>query len=408
MIELKSSPKVYCGQTERSKTPEETLRVIEPLTAEAGITRVADITDLDRIGIPVYSCIRPTAADGAISVYNGKGGTVAEARVAGIMEGIERYSAEALPRDLLGISYDRLRVTEDALDPRDLILPKITDASADYPWTDAWDLISQRTIKVPLCAVIHPNPHYLPGLFRSSSNGIASGNSMEEAIFYALTEVIERDSWSLVEATRQTGTAITDLTGAAAEMLAKFTAAGVEVTLKDITSDIGIPTIAAVADDVTLKDPRLLTIGMGTHTNPEIAVIRALSEVAQSRATQIHGAREDATIAQFREMMGYDRVKRMNAYWFDKSTQKPFSEIQGCATPDFLTDIQEICARLTAAGLDRVLVADLTDPELKVPVVRVIIPGLECFTIDNDRRGRRCMDAERRRLSRAKSSTGKR
>ena len=402
MIELKPSPKVYCGQTERSKTPEETLRVIEPLIPEAGITRVAEITDLDRIGIPVYSCIRPTAADGAISVYNGKGGTVAEARVAGIMEGIERYSAEAIPRDLAGISYDRLRITEDAVDPRDLIMPRSTDASMDLPWVDAWDIISESPVKVPLCAVIHPNPHYLPALFRSSSNGIASGNTMEEAVFYALTEVIERDSWSLVETTRKTGTAITDLTGPAAEMLEKFTAAGVVVTLKDITSDIGVPTIAAVADDVTLKDPRLLTIGIGTHTNPEISAIRALSEVAQSRATQIHGAREDATIAQFREMMGYDRVKRMNAYWFDNSETKPFSAVTGCATSDFLTDIQEICFRLQAVGLDRVLVTDLTDPELKIPVVRVIVPGLECFTIDNERRGKRCIDAERRRLHRPK------
>lgn len=404
MIELQPSPKTYCGQTERSKTPEETLAFIEPLTKIAGITRVADITDLDRIKIPVYSCIRPTAADGAISVYNGKGGTEAEARVAGIMEGIERYSAEAMPRDLTLVSYDMLSLTEDALNPVDLILPKNIDPHAELPWVDAWDITNNRSIKVPLCAVMHPNPHYMPSLFRSSSNGIASGNTREEAIFYALTELIERDAWSLVETTRITGPAITGLTGAAAEVLAKFTAAGVEVTLKDITSDIGIPTIAAVADDVTLKDPRLLTIGMGTHTNPEIAVIRALSEVAQSRATQIHGAREDATIAAFREMMGYDRVKRMNAYWFRVEETRDFSEIPGCATSDFRTDILAIIDRLRAAGLDRVLVVDLTDPELGVPVVRVVVPGLECFTIDNERRGKRCLDAERRRLHRSKSS----
>ncbi|HJK48116.1 MAG TPA: YcaO-like family protein, partial [Methanocorpusculum sp.] len=173
MIELQPSPKTYCGQTERSKTPEETLAFIEPLTKIAGITRVADITDLDRIKIPVYSCIRPTAADGAISVYNGKGGTEAEARVAGIMEGIERYSAEAMPRDLTLVSYDMLSLTEDALNPVDLILPKNIDPHAELPWVDAWDITNNRSIKVPLCAVMHPNPLYMPSLFRSSSNGIA-------------------------------------------------------------------------------------------------------------------------------------------------------------------------------------------------------------------------------------------
>ena len=405
MIELHSSPKVYRGWTERSCTPEETLKRIEQFVPDAGITRVADITDLDRIGIPVYSCIRPAAAEGAISVYNGKGGTEAEAKVAGIMEGIERYSAEAVPRDLAPYSYADMRLRgEKPIDPESLILPVTTDSTQEIPWVKGFDLVDKEEVSVPFCAVVHPNPYYMPTLFRSSSNGVASGNTLEEAIFYALTELIERDAWSLAEVTRNTGKKLTDLPPKVAEMAAKFTDAGVEVTLRNITSDIGVPTVAAVADDVQMKDPRLLMIGMGTHSNPEIAMIRALSEVAQSRATQIHGAREDATIAQFREMMGYDRVKRMNAYWFKGDEYEPASEIPSCATDDFKTDIEEIVSRLAAAGLDRVIVCDLTDPEIQIPVVRVIVPGLECFTIDNERRGQRCRDAEYRHIRRAKSS----
>ncbi|HKL98082.1 MAG TPA: YcaO-related McrA-glycine thioamidation protein [Methanocorpusculum sp.] len=401
MIKLQSSPKMYIGWTERSCTPKETLERIEKFVPEAGITRVADITDLDRIGIPVYSCIRPTAADGAISVYNGKGGTPEEARVAGIMEGIERYSAEAIPRDIANTPYSCIRRTETALDPIDLVLPSSTNADMDIPWVEGFDITNDESVKVPLCAVIHPNPFSYPTLFRTSSNGIASGNTLEEAIFYALTEVIERDAWSLVEATRNTGPKLTDLPPRAAEMLAKFTAVGIEVTLRDITSDVGIPTIAAVSDDVQLKDPRLLTIGMGTHTNPEIAMIRALSEVAQSRATQIHGAREDATLAEFREMMGYDRVKRMNAYWFKGDEYRSAKELPNIETDDFKTDIELIVNNLAAVGLDRVIVFDLTDPVLQIPVVRVVVPGLECYTIDNERRGQRCVDIERRRLHRS-------
>ena len=405
MLELHSSPKVYRGWTERSCTPEETLERIEKFVPDAGITRVADITDLDRIGIPVYSCIRPAAAEGAISVYNGKGGTEAEAKVAGIMEGIERYSAEAVPRDLAPYSYATMRLNgEKPIDPESLILPVTTDATQEIPWVKGFDLVDKEEVSVPFCAVVHPNPYYMPTLFRTSSNGVASGNTLEEAIFYALTEVIERDAWSLVETTRNTGKKLTDLPPRAAEMAAKFTDAGVEVTLRDITSDIGVPTVAAVADDVQMKDPRLLMIGMGTHTNPEIAMIRALSEVAQSRATQIHGAREDATIAQFREVMGYDRVKRINAYWFRGDEYEPASAIKSCASDDFKTDIEEIVSRLAACGLDRVIVCDLTDPEIQIPVVRVIVPGMECFTIDNERRGQRCRDAEYSHLRRSKSS----
>ncbi|MDO5845602.1 MAG: YcaO-related McrA-glycine thioamidation protein [Methanocorpusculum sp.] len=405
MLQLHSSPKTYTGWTERACSPAETLARIEQFTPEAGITRVADITDLDRIGIPVYSCIRPTAADGAISVYNGKGGTEDEARAAGIMEGIERYSAEAVPRDLQNTSYSALRLAgEHAVNPEDLILPRGTNANLDIPWMDGWDILNNESVKVPLCAVVHPNPYYMPELFRSSSNGVASGNTLEEALFYALTEVIERDSWSLAEVTRNTGKKLTDLPPRAAEMAEKFAQAGIDLILRDITSDLGIPTIAAVSDDIQLKDPRLLTIGMGTHTNAEIAIIRALSEVAQSRATQIHGAREDAAIAEFREMMGYDRVKRMNAYWFKGDEYEPASAVPSCSSDDFKTDIETILARLKAAGLDRVIVCDLTDPELNVPVVRVIVPGLECFTIDNDRRGQRCRNAENMRIHRTQPS----
>ena len=395
MIELKPSPKTYTGWTERSCHPKETLERIEKFTEQAGITRVADITDLDRLGIPVYSCIRPGAADGAISVYNGKGGTEEEARAAGIMEGIERYSAEAIPRDLQNHTYQEMQLAGfHVLNPEELILPQTADKSEAIPWTEGFDLITGETIYLPFCAVVHPNPLYMPTLFRSSSNGIASGNTFEEALFYALTEVIERDSWSLVEVVRKTGKKLKDLPEKVQEMADKFTKNGVEVTLRDITSDIGIPTIAAVADDVELKDPRLLMIGMGTHTNAEIAMIRALSEVAQSRATQIHGAREDATLARIREMMGYDGVKRMNAYWFAGDEYESAKDVPSCSTDDFKKDIEYIITRLQAAGIEHVIVCDLTDPEIGVPVVRVVVPGLECFTIDNERRGPRCRAAE--------------
>jgi YcaO-like protein with predicted kinase domain len=75
-MQLKSCKKTYNNETQRAAPLDKTLARIEPLVPAAGITRVADITSLDRIGIPVFSCIRPTAMDGAITVYNGKGATV--------------------------------------------------------------------------------------------------------------------------------------------------------------------------------------------------------------------------------------------------------------------------------------------------------------------------------------------
>jgi len=403
-MQLKPCRKTYNNETQRAVPLEETLRRIEPMVPVAGITRVADITNLDRIGIPVFSCIRPTAMDGAITVYNGKGATVEESRISAIMEGIERYSSEMHERRLPMAAYPEMFARGRTIDPRDLILPEGYDPDRPIPWFEGFDIVNNEAVIVPAHAVFHPLPPHYRGPFRTSTNGLASGNTLEEAVFHALSEVIERDAWSLVEASRDTGPCIANMTDPViAEMLEKFAHAQVEVKVRDITSDIGIPTIAAVSDDVLLKDPLLLTIGIGTHTSARIAVMRALTEVAQSRLTQIHGAREDTVLAEMRKKIGYDRAKRINGYWYRDSGTVDYASIGSSDTDDFKQDIENIIAALDRQGLDRVIVVDLTREEIGIPVVRVIVPGLECYAMDPQRRGERVDNAADHRLSRSES-----
>jgi putative methanogenesis marker protein 1 len=402
-MRLRSCKKRYKDDTHRAVPPEETLARVECKMPAAGITRVADITNLDRIGIPVFSSIRPMAQRGAISVYNGKGATPVEAKVSAMMEGIERYSAEVGDRELLVSRFRELG--SSALNPTDLILPSGADGDGEIPWVQGWDLINQEEVLVPANAVFHPLPPGYNSLFRTNTSGLASGNEMEEAIFHGLAEVIERDAWSLVEASRRTGPLIQQVgNGLARELLDKFDRAEVAVYLKDITSDIGVPTCAAASDDVKLKDPTLLTIGMGTHTNAGVAVLRALTEVAQSRLTQIHGAREDTTAADFRRQIGYERSKRLNKHWFEASAQEEFAEIRSYDSDDFLEDIDIMLARLQEAGMDRVIAVDLSREEIGVPVVRIIVPGLEISAVDPERVGRRSRIARNRRISGAQPS----
>jgi ribosomal protein S12 methylthiotransferase accessory factor len=403
-MQLNSCKKTYNNETQRAVPLEETLARIEPRVPAAGITRVADITNLDRIGIPVFSCIRPTAEDGAITVYNGKGATVEESRISAIMEGIERYSAEVHDRSLRLALYQELEGREPVVNPADLILPEGAAMDRFVSWCQGWDIVNNESLWVPAYAVFHPVPPRHRGPSRTNTNGLASGNTFEEAVFHALSEVIERDAWSLVESTRNTGPAVVGIDDPViCDMQQKFANARVEVTIRDITSDIGIPTIAAVADDVLLKDPSLLTIGIGTHTSARIAVMRALTEVAQSRLTQIHGAREDTTIADLRKKMGYERAKRINGYWYRDNGTVEYATIPSSDTDDFLQDINNIIAALKKQGLDRVIVVDLTREEIGIPVVRVLVPGLEVFAMDPERRGERVKHAEDHRLSRAQS-----
>jgi len=407
---IKSCKKRYKRDTHRAIPPEETLKRVEPLVSTAGITRIADITNLDRVGIPVFSSIRPMARSGAISVYNGKGITPTEAKVSAIMEGFERYSAEVCDEPDIITSFSKLSDKEVVLDPRDLILPqqiaKFDIENIDIPWIKGYDLIKEEDIFVPMNAVVHPLDSKYRSLFRTNTNGLASGNKLEEAIFHGLTEVIERDSWSLVEVTRDSGKDVVidnnNAISSVLDLVNKFNKSGIDIRIKDITSDVNIPTFAAVADDTVLKDPSLLVIGMGTHTNADVAIIRALTEAAQSRVTQIHGAREDTTSGEMRKRIGYERMKKINSHWFKPAQTKNLNGVTSLDYDDFLDDINYTIENLRRAGLERVIFVNLTRKELNIPVVRVIVPGLEEYAIDPERIGDRCKNARRSHLLRAK------
>ncbi len=397
-MKLGPSPKRPTADGQRTVDPSETLARIEPLMKKAGITRVADITELDRVGIPVFSAIRPTAETGAISIYNGKGLTKEEAKVSAIMEAVERHCAEVRGYNIVRQGVEEFMAEHNAVNPLDLILTPVA-AYHLHTMTVAWvkgiELNSMAETWVPVSAVFHP---YVAkndlSLFRTSTNGLASGNNLEEAVLHGMCEVIERDAWSLVEGRRKiNGSVDVPEAGRVRELCDRFTSKGIEVHLKNLTSDIGIPTIAAATDDVEMQDPALLTLGIGCHLNPEVAAMKALLEVAQSRLTQIHGAREDTVRGEHSRKLGYERMKRINHMWLtDDGPKLALSDLPDRETDDIFDDLQVVRTQLNSRGLSTAVVVNLTRRDLEVPVVRVIVPGLEVFAIDEDRVGRRLLD----------------
>jgi thioglycine synthase len=393
---FKEIPVKYFGGTHRCRDPTETIEKVEGKLSVAGVTRIAEITHLDRIGIPVYSAIRPGAAEGAVSIYAGKGATKPQAKASAMMEAFERYSAEQQESDNEKVICGSFKEMDGCIDPLSLILPaNAADADkTDIDWVMAVDASNDQECLVPANAVYHP---YQPAngsfLFKSSTNGLASGNVIEEAVFHGITEVVERDAWSIFEALRQPKREV-DCEGTdnplIKDVLSKFRTAGVEVRLVDLTADVEITTMAAVSDDTVLKDPALLTLGVGTHLDPEVAALRALTEVAQSRATQIHGTREDTTRAVFMRKAGYQRMKRINKHWFGEFQDSvDISDIKNKAKKSFKDDIETSLKLLGKCGFDNVFYADLTRPEIQIPVVRVVIPGMEVYSVDTERIGKR-------------------
>ena len=390
----------YFKGTHRVIAPSETIEINQDKLKTAGITRIADITDLDRIGLPIYTAIRPTAEEGAVSIYGGKGISKDHAKASAMMEGFERYSAERQDCDeSVFATVSEIGELGDYIDPKSLNLPKefekkgIDDLTLE--WSKSKDIISKNEYYIPTNAIFHPyNPkNNANSLFKSNTNGLASGNILEEAILHGMFEVIERDAWSIFELTHKNYAQI-DLDSIESEVIndiiAKFENEGIKIKLMDFTADIKIPTIAASADDTVTKDAGLLTLGMGTHLDPEVAILRALTEVAQSRATQINGAREDTVRADFSREAGYERMKRINKYYFrQEEEQIKLSDIENKSTSSITKDIEIVKNELMANGIDKILYTNLTRPELDVSVVRVVIPEMEVYTIDPSRAGYR-------------------
>jgi ribosomal protein S12 methylthiotransferase accessory factor len=390
----------YFKGTHRVIAPKETIEINEDKLKTAGITRIADITDLDRIGLPIYTAIRPTAEDGAVSIYGGKGITKDHARASAMMEGFERYSAERHESDNTTIAtLDEISALGDYIDPESLNLPKDFKKqnlnSMKLEWSIAKDIISEKEYYTPTNAIYHPyvGSEGSESLFKSNTNGLASGNILEEAILHGIFEVIERDAWSIFELTHKNYAQI-DLDSIESDIvndtIDKFESEGIKIKLMDFTADINVPTIAASADDTITKDAGLLTLGMGTHLDPEVAILRALTEVAQSRATQINGAREDTVRADFAREAGYERMKRINKYYFrDEDEKIALSSIENNSTTSITKDLEIVKEELIANDIDKILYYDLTRPELDVSVVRVIIPEMELYALDPSRAGYR-------------------
>ncbi|WP_414470492.1 YcaO-related McrA-glycine thioamidation protein [Methanobacterium sp. ACI-7] len=400
---FKEVPVKYSGCTHRAINPEETIRRVKGKLKTAGVTRIAEITHLDRVGIPVYSAIRPSAAEGAVSIYAGKGATKDQAKASAMMEAFERYSAEPhehhVNTNALCGFFDEIG---KCINPESLILPKLpfNPQEKELKWIKAINIKDDNEYLIPADSVFHPYVSENVNLFKSNTNGLASGNEIEEAIFHGMTEVIERDAWSLFEAKRKDAPQI-NLENIdnllISEIVEKFKEAGIDIKVIDLTSDVEMPTIAAVSDDTILKDPALLTLGVGTHLDPEIAVLRALTEVAQSRATQIHGTREDTTRAVFMRKAGYERMKRINKHWFGESSEIiELDQIKNRSGKSFKDDIETSMILLKKAGFEDALFVDLTRPEIEIPVVRAIIPGMEVYSVDPDRIGKRLVKQSKR------------
>jgi len=380
--------KGFTGGTHRLIPPEETVARVSRFMPVMGITRIANVTGLDKIGIPVVMVCRPNSR--SVSVSQGKGSDLAAAKASGLMESIESYHAERITLPLKHGSYEDLRYTHRLIDVERLPRRADSQFTSDRQllWIEGRDLAGGQSLWVPY-ELVHLN-YTVPmptghGCFIASSNGLASGNHALEAISHGICEVVERDAttlWHLLDETQQNRTRI-NLDSVedprCREALDRFAAANVWVAVWETTSDIGIPAFLCRALEAT-PPPRSTyrpSSGMGCHPSREVALLRALTEAAQSRLTFISGARDDMPRGEYAEFLNPETYETWRALMHSEWPGKEFSQVPTWQANSFEDDLSWELERLRAVGIDQVVVLDLTKPEFGISVFRVVIPGLE-------------------------------
>jgi ribosomal protein S12 methylthiotransferase accessory factor len=392
--------KQYCYSMQRSCSPWETLEKVRPYFKSVGLTRLADITGLDRIGIPVVLAIRPNSP--TLSNTSGKGFTLEAALASAAMEAIEVYHAETIGSPVLHLSYEQLRQDYQMIPAENLLLTKdsLFNAKLAERWVLGWDIVNQIEVPVPLVMVdLVPKDWRRPSEFMSfqmGSNGLASGNHLIEAICSGLYEVVERDAVACQRVAWETcGRPIprvkleTIESPLVIELLDRFRAAQVKPVLFDCTVDTQVPTYMAYIYDEVSRHIGVYR-GYGAHLDPEIAMVRALTEAAQARLIYTAGSRDDLFHRhhlQFKKNDNQAAIRSLESIPTTVDAQDRESE----AMPTFEEDIQVMIEKLGQVGLHQVIVLDLTRPGFNVSAVRVVVPGLEGYMFAYYTPGRRAL-----------------
>lgn len=294
--------------TYRERTPEQTLELLSNDLFQAyGITRVANITGLDDIGIPVYIAIRPNSK--SLSVAQGKGISHELAKLSAIMESIEVWYAENMTDKAI---VQRGVYQSDS----DMIAPTLFSSSVsstdEFDWIEVTNLIDKNSKLLPK-ALYSLDTTEENQVFDVSSNGLASGNTNDEAIIHSLCELVERDATTkwYEKPEREQDESLLQLETINNESLLrlqqKIAAKGLTLFVWDITTINAIPAYyCALLEEDTV--PYTLFTGQGAHFDSDVALSRAITEACQARLTFISGSRDDIFPRYYQEYEISDRI----------------------------------------------------------------------------------------------------
>lgn len=375
---LKDAYKGYTLDLEKTIPPDETVRRFKKKLKKINLSILKNTARIDngRLDIPVYFSICGHDAEDVIGTKKqmGKGGTPHQAEASAIMELAERFSLLSFNNDPKRFIIEEYRNIEHNALPFNIIaqsvhedplgLDKAREIFSKVPlkWTWGYNLTRDEEILVPFNWFFAINEH----------NGPASGNCIEEALLQGICEVVERHVSSIISRNRLNTPAIdpgsvTD--PLALELIQKYRKAGIKLYISDFSLNTGIPTIGILGyDPSTFPEKSELVWTAGTTPNPQKALIRTLTEVAQLAGDFNTGSNYmPSGLPKFTGLAEADFIihpeKNVN-----------ITSLPDLSDSNIKVEIQNLVAALQKIGME-VIVVDVTHPELKVPVIYTIIPG---------------------------------
>jgi ribosomal protein S12 methylthiotransferase accessory factor len=341
---------IRAGTSLRSRPPEETIDVARGLMPQLGITRLIDATERDCLTLPVFLTHRPGGRTSRI--HAGKGLAAADACAGALMEAVEYSVAElhssagadvSLPLgDLSAALPAGLRLAD--FSPR---LGVAADLRAQTPAVFCEELVSSQRVLLPAELVLVPfEPASSVPMFGWSTNGLASGNSLEEATLHALLEVLERDALAMNLARDESRLVPNaSLPMPFRELAIEWASRGIELVVRSLPDALGLPCFVAAVLQPRSRRVRV-SRGWGYHFRRDIALARAICEAAQIRILVLQDAGHDR--------IGATHEERLLARLVDTRRVMRFEDAPHLAPRSIRSASNELLGRLGAAGFSRV------------------------------------------------------
>lgn len=354
-----------------------------------GITRVADNTALDTIGIPVVIAIRPAVSVKQITTCQGKGINFEEAMIGALCESVERYCASKIIIERTS-SVNSLRLSGcNVISPEMLGITNITDGDL-LDWVTVNNLQSKSIYWIPAGEVIFP--YYAScndvKTFRSSTSGLAAGADFDDAVLRSIFEVVERNAVSLYYENlncpyiNQDNIKNVEIN----YILGKFTTNDIQVIIIDLGRFSPFPTYLVHSIDHRRKEPFLYTSGQACHLNSVIALKKALLEVVQARIVAIQSSREDFhDIKEIWQLQYKDVLNRFN-YFLINSIETGVIEDRFDSFNDNQVTLSQVISHLEVHGYGHVFFKNISDDRLPVKATHVTILGMVDSFIDKNRK----------------------